>query len=126
MFNDTITIFNIIKDNDSTIYQRSIVQNVLFLSEKILSQDGNGEKYTSTHRVIFPKESLTNYVKKSEFEADNGKFTLRSNDIIVKGEIDEITSQNDLKNDINDYFLIKTISDYSEIDSDICNIEVTD
>lgn len=126
MFNDTVTIFNIVKDNDSTIFKRKVVSNVLYLSEKILSQDGNGEKYTSTHRVIFPKESLTNYIKKSEFKADSNKFTLRNNDIIVKGKIDEITSQNDLKNDINDYFLIKTISDYSEIDSDICNVEVTD
>lgn len=123
MFPHTITIFNIVDGK----YKRSVVKDTFYISEKIISQDGNGEKYSNTHRVIFSKDSLKDYVKKSYFKSDMEAFTLSINDIVVKGEINDISSQNDLKNKGYDYFLIKTISDNS--DYGICNIqniEVTD
>lgn len=121
MFPHTITIFNIVNGR----YFREVVSDVFYISEKIVSQDGNGEKYTNTHRVIFSKESLNKYVDKSDFEVNTDTFTLKINDIIVKGEIDEIKDINDLKD--YDCFRIKTISDNSDYGNEyLRNIEVTD
>lgn len=122
MFPHTITIFNIV-DNK---YHRQIVSDVLFISEKIISQDGLGEKYANVHRVIFSKSSLLKYQKKAEYEPNKGVFTLNDNDIIVEGKIKQISSIKDLQNGKYDYFLIKTISDNNYGSEDMQNIEVTD
>ena len=122
MFPHTITIFNIV-DN---VYYRQVVSNVLFLSERIISQDGMGEKYANVHRVIFSKESLLKYKKKANYKPNKGVFTLNDNDIIVEGEIEQINAIKDLQNGKYDYFLIKTISDNNYGSEDMQNIEVTD
>lgn len=121
MFPHTITIFNIVNGQ----YIRRVVKDVFYISEKIISQEGNGEKYSNVHRVIFSNTSLEKYVAISDFKADSETYTLKVNDIIVKGEINPI---NDIKelND-HDYFRIKTISDNSDFGSEyLRNIEVTD
>ena len=123
MFPHTITIINIVNGE----YHKKVVNNVFYVSEKILSQDGNGEKYTNTHRCIFSQESLKDYQKIVDFKTDTEHFTINVNDFIVKGEIDDVSSQNELKNKGYDYFLIKTISDNSDYGSiNLRNIEVTD
>lgn len=121
MFPHTVTIFNIVDGQ----YIRRVVSDAFYISEKIISQEGNGEKYSNVHRVIFSNEALKNYVNTTDFKVDLEKFTLRTNDIIVKGEISPITDIKDLKS--CDYFRIKTISDNSDFGSeDLRNIEVTD
>lgn len=121
MFPHTITIFNIVDGQ----YIRKVVSDVFYVSEKIISQEGNGEKYTNTHRVIFSKDSLSKYIEKSQYIPNMDVFTLKTNDIIVKGIIGQITDIKEL-NDY-DYFRIKTISDNSDYGSSFLrNIEVTD
>lgn len=122
MFPHTITIFNIV-DN---VYHRQVVSDVLFISEKIISQDGMGEKYANAHRVIFSKLSLQKYKKNTEYEPKKGFFTLNNNDIIVEGKVEQINSIKDLQNGKYNYFLIKTISNNNYGSEDMQNIEVTD
>lgn len=127
MFPHIITIFNILKTDKETVFKRWVVKDVFYISEKVLSQDGSGEKYTNVHRVIFSNKALEDYISKSDFKVDSKGFTLNDNDIIVKDEIDVISNQNELKNKGYDYFLIKTISDNSDYgEEELRNIEITD
>lgn len=124
MFPHTITLFNIV-DN---VYYRHVLSDVLFISEKIISQDGLGEKYSNVHRVLFSSKSLSNYVNKIDYKpiSDNNHFTLNVNDIVVEGEVEQINSIKDLQDKKYNYFLIKTISNNNYGSEDMRNIEVTD
>lgn len=122
MFPHEVTIVNILDGAYYTHY----LKNVFYLSERIISQEGTGEKYSNVHRCIFSKESLNTYVSNKEYEGNTETFTLKPNDIIVKGEITSVSSLKDINDSGYDYFLIKTISnnDYGAVDMQ--NIEVTD
>lgn len=105
MFPHTITLFRLVNDK----YTRKVIENVFYLSEKIISQEGNGEKYASTHRCIFP------------FICD-----IEKNDIIVKGEVKSIDNIKDLQKNKYDYFLVKTIAKNDYGTPNLQNVEVTD
>lgn len=123
MFPHKITIFNIVNGT----YYRNVISDVFFISEIIISQEGNGEKYQNAHRVIFSNESLAKYVKKCDFKPPMEAFTLKVNDLIVKDEFEDIDDISDVQKAGCDYFLIKTISDNSDYgNEDLRNIEVTD
>ena len=40
MFEDTVTVFNVIKEKDKVTYHRQFVNNVFYHKEKIISQEG--------------------------------------------------------------------------------------
>ena len=122
MFPHSVTIVNIIDGNYYTTY----VSNVFYLSDKIISQEGTGEKYSNVHRCIFSKESLGQYVPKNEFKPNLNTFTLQPNDIIVKGEISAVDSLKSINDSGFDYFLIKTINKNDYGTNYLQNIEVTD
>lgn len=125
MFPHTITIFNLVND----IYNRKVVHNVFAHTDKIISQEGKGEKYTSEHRVIFSGNALNDYLTIDEYNKLSDKtnnFTLKNNDLIVIGEFKEIKELIDVTKTNVDYFLIKTISDNRYGSLDLQNIEVTD
>lgn len=126
MFPHTITIYNVDSNNQ---YNKTVVNNVYYHVDKIISPESNGEKYTSVHRVIFSNESLKNYVTKEEYKKTNQQkiFTLKVNDIIVLGEHEDITDLQEIYTSNFDYFTIKTISDnQNAICNIVNNIEVTD
>lgn len=125
MFQNTITIFNI-EDN---VYNRKEINNVFTHISKIISNEGNGEKYNSVHNVIFSKDSLLNYVSKKEYKKlkdKSEKFTLKPNDIIVFGILDNVNSLSDIQKSNMEYFLIKSISTNLYGSDILQNIEVTD
>jgi len=125
MFPDTITIYNI-EDN---IYYRKEVKNVFAHTSKIISKDGNGEKYTSVHNVIFSSTSLNDFVSNNEYKKlsdKSKKFTLKPNDIIVFGIFGDVNSLSDIQKSNIEYFLIKSISTNQYGNSMLQNIEVTD
>ena len=125
MFPDTITVYNIKKTQTSTTYERKIVNNVFSHKTKIISSEGNGEKYTSVYNVIFSNIALQKYVDKID-EIDDEHFTLQKNDVIVLGESKEIKNLSELEELKVDYFLIKTISENRYgLDKSLNNIEVT-
>ncbi len=122
MFPHTVTVINIV---DKVFYSQ-IVSDVFYLEDKIISQDGLGEKYQNVHRCIFSNTALSKYVLKTDFEPNTGTFTLKTNDIIVKGETTATTIEELEKNGCS-YFLIKSIADHSDYGSEeLRNIEVTD
>jgi len=127
MFPHTITIFNVVKTIDNIIYNKQVVSDVFYYSDKAISQEGNGEKYTTVHHVIFSNEALNNYLiedYKNACDKEN-YYTLNVNDIIVVGECDLISDLSDLQKTNKEYFLIKSISNNQYGIQDLQNIEVT-
>ena len=129
MFPHTITLFNIVKDENNVItYNRKIVSYVFYYKEKIISKEGNGDKYTTAYNVIFSNMALKDYLdydKYKNIEDKSKKFTLKENDIIVFGECEQITDLKDLQKSYKDYFLIRSIGDNRYGSDKLQNIEVT-
>lgn len=125
MFPHTITVFNVIKNDNDIIYHRQVVNDVFYHISKIISQDGKGEKYTYAYNVIFSNKSLDKWKRKNFFDGADNTYTLRENDIIILGEYDSIKKLADLQKSNVDWFLIKTISENLYGDIELQNIEVT-
>ncbi len=125
MFPHTVTIFNTIETNEKVLYHRQIVSNVFYRIQRIISEEGKGEKYTYAYNVIFSHEALNKWIPKRKFEAKKDTYTLRNNDIVVLGEYEEIDDLKELQKDKVDYFLIKTVSENLYGEEDLQNIEVT-
>lgn len=125
MFPNVVTVFNVIKNKDKVIYHRQIVTDVFSHKEKIISQEGKGDKYTSAYDVIFSSIALKKWVNKKEFSGTEETYTLRENDIIVFGECSDISVLSELQKNNEEYFLIKTVSENLYGDEELQNIEVT-
>ncbi len=125
MFEDTVTVFNAIKDKDKVTYHRQVVNNVFYHKDKIISQEGRGDKYTNAYNVIFSNISLEKWKSKQDFNNSNDTYTLRENDIIVLNEYKEISDLKELQQSSADWFMIKTVSENLYGDLELHNIEVT-
>lgn len=125
MYPDKVTVFNIIKNKDSIKYHRQVIDNVFCHKEKIISQEGKGDKYTTAYDVIFSNESLKNWKSKQEFKGSIDTYTLRENDIVVLGEYNEISDLKDLQGSFAEFFLIRTVSENLYGEDELQNIEVT-
>lgn len=125
MFPDVVTVFNVIKNKNDIIYHRQFVTDVFFHKEKIISQEGKGDKYISAYDVIFSNVALKKWKNKKEFSGAEETYTLRENDIIVFGECNSISDLSELQKSSEEYFLIKTVSENLYGDEELQNIEVT-
>lgn len=125
MFEDTVTVFNVIKEKDKVTYHRQFVNNVFYHKEKIISQEGKGDKYTNAYDVIFSNISLEKWKSKQDFDNSDDTYTLRENDIIVLNEYKEISDLKELQQSSVDWFMIKTVSENLYGDLVLHNIEVT-
>lgn len=125
MFEDTVTIFNVIKDKDKVTYHRQVVNNAFYHKEKIISQEGKGDKYTNAYDVIFSNIALEKWKSKQDFDNSDDTYTLRENDIIVLNEYKEISDLKELQQSSVDWFMIKTVSENLYGDLELHNIEVT-
>ncbi len=77
MFEDTVTVFNVIKEKDKVTYHRQFVNNVFYHKEKIISQEGKGDKYTNAYDVIFSNIALEKWKSKQDFDNSDDTYTLR-------------------------------------------------
>lgn len=68
MFPHVVTVFNVIKDKDSITYHRQVVNDVFYHQNKIISQEGKGEKYTTAYDVIFSNSALEKWKSKQDFD----------------------------------------------------------
>ncbi len=128
MFPHTITIFNIAKEDSDIKYNRKLVSNVFYYKERIISEEGKGDKYSNLYHVIFSNESLKDYLENSQYsklEKKNANYTLKEKDIIVLRECDDISDLLDLQQSNKEYFLIRKIADNRYGSEDLQNIEVT-
>lgn len=125
MFEDTVTVFNVIKEKDKVTYHRQFVNNVFYHKEKIIFQEGKGDKYTNAYDVIFSNIALEKWKSKQDFDNSDDTYTLRENDIIVLNEYKEISDLKELQQSSVDWFMIKTVSENLYGDLVLHNIEVT-
>jgi len=125
MFEDTVTVFNVIKEKDKVTYHRQFINNVFYHKEKIISQEGKGDKYTNAYDVIFSNIALEKWKSKQDFDNSDDTYTLRENDIIVLNEYKEISDLKELQQSSVDWFMIKTVSENLYGDLVLHNIEVT-
>lgn len=125
MFENTVTVFNVVKDKDKVIYHRQVVNNVFYHKEKMISQEGKGDKYTNAYDVIFSKIALVKWKSKQDFDNFDDTYTLRENDIVVLNEYKKISDLKELQQSSVDWFMIKTVSENLYGDLELHNIEVT-
>lgn len=128
MFPHIITLFNVYKVDGKVCYHRTILNSVFFYKTNQVVDEGNGIKNASQYHCIMPLEQLTNYVERKEFNnlSDKiDKFTFAPNDIIVKGECEDIISITELQSSTYDYFTIKVVNDNRYGSEDLQSIEVT-
>lgn len=125
MFPHTVTIYNVTKNENGIYYHKNVISDVFYHAEKIITQDGKGEKYTYAYNVIFSNLALEKYVSKNMFEEKKDTYTLKENDIVVLGEYKDIKDLSELQKSNVDYFLIKTISENFYGNIELQNIEVT-
>lgn len=125
MFNDTITIYNLVEEK----MYRKVVNNVFVNNKTIILQEGKGEKFTSAHDVIFSDIAIRDYLEYGDYKKLGNKennFTLKVNDVVVIGEFKEVENLSEIQKSDKEYFLIKTISKNLYGAADLQNIEVTD
>lgn len=125
MFNDTITIYNLVEEK----MYRKVVNNVFVNNKTIISQEGKGEKFASAHDVIFSDIAIRDYLEYEDYKKLDNKennFTLKVNDVVVIGEFKEVENLSEIQKSDKDYFLIKTISKNLYGATDLQNIEITD
>ena len=127
MFPHTVTIFNVIRNKDDSItYHKTIVSDVFYHVEKIISQEGEGEKYMSAYDVVFSSEAIKRWMSKQDFNGEENTYTLRENDIVVLGNFEKnISELIELQKSNSDFFLIKTVSENLYGEDELRNIEVT-
>jgi len=114
MFPHTVTVFNVVRENKEIKYHRKVVNNVFYRTQKIISQEGKGDKYTTVYDVIFSNVAIVSYLDYKDYillEDKSKNFTLKENDIVVYGECEQISDLSDLQKSYKDYFLIRSISD---------------
>lgn len=124
MFPHTVTVYNVINSKGDVTYHRQVVSDVFYHIEKIVSQEGKGEKYTYVYDVIFSNLALEKYVSKNSFEGKKDTYILRENDIVVLGEYKSINDLIELQKSNVNYFLVKTVSENFYGDMELQNIEV--
>lgn len=125
MFENTVTVFNVVKDKDKVIYHRQVVNNVFYHKKKMISQEGKGDKYTNAYDVIFSNIALVKWKSKQDFDNFDDTYTLRENDIVVLNEYKKISDLKELQQSSVDWFMIKTVSENLYGDLELHNIEVT-
>ena len=88
MFPHTITIFRHIQDLTSDTYTRYILKGVYWYGSESSVKNGNGTVKEKSVNIVVPKILVDTF--KTEWD-------VKMNDKVVLGEVDDITSVNDLK-----------------------------
>lgn len=88
MFPHTITIFRHVQTLSEDIYNRYVLKGVYWYGTDKVTKSGNGITGEKAINIVIPKELVDAY--KIEWD-------VKLHDKIVLGEVDDITSINDLK-----------------------------
>lgn len=88
MFPHTITIFRHIQTMSDDSYTRYVLKGVYWYGTDGMSKSGNGTVEEKTINIVIPKDLVDTY--KTEWD-------VKLHDKVVLGEVDDITSINDLK-----------------------------
>lgn len=88
MFPHTITIFRHIQTLNNDSYTRYVLKGVHWYGGNRISKSGNGVVEDKSINIVIPKNLVDTY--KTEWD-------VKLNDKVVLGEVDNISSVNDLK-----------------------------
>lgn len=115
MFNNDITIFNKVYDEEtrSDKYLRTVLKGVHV--EKTNAGQKNDSKVIVSDSLFVSIPFLDNYVTPKKFQESKKGYTLQNTDIIVVGIVDkDITSLKDLKR-LDDVYTVNSVEviDYS-------------
>ena len=108
MFPHTITIFRHIQTLDSDTYTRYILKGVYWYGTDRMSKSGNGTVKEKNINIIISKDLVDTY--KIEWD-------VKLHDKIVLGEVDDISSVNDLK-------VYDDVINVTSINPNICGSEL--
>lgn len=101
MFPHTITIFQR-KDNS---YKRTIINGVIWYGSNGLVLSGKGIQDSNSINVLIPRESLANNGLSTD-------FNINKDDLIVKGEVDNIEKSSVELNKYKDVITVMNVNDY--------------
>lgn len=116
--NCDVTIYNKIVINRETKYIKSHIYKVFWEDTKGVNSLTMGLNNADSSKIFIPFSSCKEYVKPKEFKRNKAGMTLQTEDIIVKGIIEEeINSIKDLAN-YDDVRVITTVdtADYGSED----------
>ena len=88
MFPHTITIFRHIQTMSDDDYTRYVLKGVYWYGTNKMSKSGNGTVEEKSINIVIPKDLVNTY--KIEWD-------VKLHDKVVLGEVDDISSVNDLK-----------------------------
>lgn len=108
MFPHTITIFRHIQDLTTDTYIKHVLNGVYWYGSKHSNKSSNGVIKEKNINIIIPK----NLVDSFKIEWD-----ININDKVVLGEVDDITSVNDLK-------VYEDVINADDISINICNSDL--
>lgn len=101
MFPHLITILNKVEDDDGVIYYPFIINNALFVSAESTTRGVIGLENRDKFKCTIPwKNNSQMYKDPAQYEAMSEKYgvwTLRKDDIIVKGQVNFPISKKNLQ-----------------------------
>lgn len=120
MFPHTITVCNLVKDNDDTLYYTTVIEDTLFEYKSNAVVTNEGVSLANTILVVIPfdfisEKSFISGKKYSLLDAsERGKyFTLREGDFIIKGSVEETTlSLSEITNNYEDFTKISSVDTF--------------
>lgn len=114
--NADVTIYNKYIENRETKYKKSFIKNVHWEDTEGFNILKSGLNSADKSKIYIPFESCENYKSPKEFKKNKEGFTIQSEDIIVKGLIDDIDVDNLEKN--YDYVRLITTVDIRDYGSE--------
>ena len=108
MFPHTITIFRHVQTMSDDTYTRYVLKGVYWYGTNRMSKSGNGTVEDKTINIEIPKNLVDTY---------KIKWDVKLHDKIVLGEVDDITSVNDLK-------VYEDVINVTSINKNICDSEL--
>lgn len=108
MFPHTITIFRHVQTMTEDTYTRYVLKGVYWYGTDRMSKSGNGTVKEKTINIEIPKDLVDTY--KTEWD-------VKLHDKIVLGEVDDITSINDLK-------VYEDVINVTNVSKNICDSEL--
>ena len=120
MFPHTITVCNLVKDDDDTLYYTTVIEGTLFEYKSNAVVTNEGVSLANTILVVIPfdfisEKSFISGKKYSLLDAsERGKyFTLREEDFIIKGSVEETTlSLSDITSNYEDFTKIASVDTF--------------
>lgn len=122
-WNDTLTVYNKYFDEDRIAhFKRTVVKKAFYTTNLTVNVQSGDLLDVNTYGVRVRKDP--NYINSLEWNPELDKYTLKADDIIVKGEIEDEIDENIKGKTINDFlnkykgssFVVKHVKENLKVD----------